>query len=108
MLTLQMDGLWHLDVDDGQSTGRYGGGAELFLRSGDRQTGYPIRAGAVYDARGEAAYLTGGIGMVSAKFGLDIAARVQIDGGDELTLAFGLRMFGPRQAQPAPGAQQGF
>lgn len=101
-LTMAFDALWNLDTGEDESTGRYGGGAEYFLSSADKQSGYPIRAGAVYDNQLEATYLTAGFGFLSAKMGLDLGARKQVDGGDELMVHASLRIFGPRQATPAP------
>lgn len=96
VLTFGLDALWNLELPEGQSTGRYGGGIEYFLRSQDMQTGYPLRAGAVYDA-GLGTYVTAGLGVQTAKLGIDIGARKQVDGGDELMIQAGLRIFGPRQ-----------
>ena len=97
MVALSMDALWNLDTADGESTGRYGGGVQLFLRSADKLNGYPIRAGAVYDAQLGGTYLTGGIGYANPRFGIDIGARRQVDGdGDELLILAGLRVYGPQ------------
>lgn len=101
-LALSFDALWNLDVDEGESTGRYGGGAEYFLSSANKQSGYPLRAGAVYDNQLEATYITAGIGFLSTKMGLDVGARKQVDGGDELMIHASLRIFGPRQPVQAP------
>lgn len=101
-LTLAFDSLWNLETNDDESTGRYGGGAEYFLSSADKQSGYPIRAGAVYDAQLEATYFTAGIGFLSGKMGIDVGGRKQVDGGDELMIHASLRIFGPRQPMPAP------
>jgi hypothetical protein len=98
MLSLGFDALWNLDTAEGESTGRYGGGAEYYFSSADRQNGYPLRAGAVYDNQLEATYITGGVGFLSGKMGLDVGARKQVDGGDELMIHASLRLFGPRMA----------
>jgi hypothetical protein len=94
-LAFGLDGVWNLDVPEGSSTGRYGAGLEYFLRSADMQSGYPIRAGAVHDRELEGTYLTAGLGYTSLKVGLDVGARKQVDGGDELMVQAGLRVFGP-------------
>jgi hypothetical protein len=99
-LTLGLDALWDLELPEGQSAGRYGGGVEYFFRSGDLQTGYPMRAGAVHDV-GLGTYLTAGLGLQTAKLGLDIGARKQVEGGDELMIQAGLRIYGPRQEMGA-------
>jgi hypothetical protein len=96
VITLGLDALWNLELPEGQSAGRYGGGVEYFFRSSDLQTGYPIRAGAVHDV-GLGTYLTAGLGLQTAKVGLDVGARKQVDGGDELMIQAGLRLYGPRQ-----------
>jgi hypothetical protein len=94
-LALGLDGLWNLDVQEGKSTGRYGAGAEYFLMSADQQSGFPIRAGVVHDRELKGTYATAGLGYTSVKVGLDIGARKQVDGGDELMVQAGLRVFGP-------------
>jgi hypothetical protein len=101
-LGLSFDALWNLDSDEDEATGRYGGGAEYFLSSSDKQSGYPIRAGAVYDNQLQATYVTAGIGFLSTKMGLDVGARKQVDGGDELMIHASLRIFGPRKPVQAP------
>lgn len=100
-LSLSFDAAWNLDTGEGESTGRYGGGAEYFLTSGNMQTGYPLRAGAVYDAQLDGTFVTGGLGVVTAKLGFDVGVRKQVDGGDELMISASLRFFGPRQVQGA-------
>ena len=94
-LALGLDGVWNLDVAEGKSTGRYGAGGEFFFRSSDQQSGYPIRAGVVHDRELEGTYVTGGLGYTSVRVGLDVGARKQVDGGDELMVQAGLRVFGP-------------
>lgn len=94
-LALGLDGTWDLDTE-AEKTGRYGGGAEYFIESADRQSGYPLRAGAVYDNALDATYVTAGLGFTSIKMGLDVGARKQVDGGDELMIQAGLRVFGPQ------------
>ena len=96
-LSLSVDGAWDLERPDGQSTGRYGGGAELFVRPGNKQVGYPIRGGVVHDVADDSTYVTGGIGILTAKLGFDIGARQQVSGGDELLILASLRVFGPRR-----------
>ena len=94
-LAIGLDGLWNLDVPEDASTGRYGAGLEYFMQSSDRLSGYPIRAGVVHDRELEATYATAGLGYASTKVGLDVGARKQVDGGDELMVQAGLRVFGP-------------
>lgn len=94
-LAIGMDGVWNLDVPDGDTTGRYGGGIEYFIQSEDRQSGYPLRIGAVHDRQLESTYLTGGLGLTTTKIGIDVGARKQVDGGDEFMILGSLRLFGP-------------
>jgi hypothetical protein len=94
-LGLFVDALWNLDLPEGQSTGRYGGGAEYFMVSGDKQSGYPLRVGTVHDRTLDATYLTGGLGYRTQKIGIDVGARKQVAGGDELMVLGSLRFFAP-------------
>ena len=95
-LSLSFDALWRLERPEGESTGRYGGGIEYFLQSSDRQSGYPIRLGAVHDVAKSGTYVGGGLGFMAAKVGLDVALKRQVSGGDEMILQASLRIFGPR------------
>jgi hypothetical protein len=98
VLALSFDARWRLD---GNASGaRYGGGAELFLRGSDGQTGYPIRAGVLHDNALGATYLSAGLGFTSMRFGIDVAGRREISGGDETMLVASMRIFGPRFAAP--------
>jgi hypothetical protein len=95
-LSIGLDGLWNLDLPDGESgTGRYGGGLEYFIPSGDQQIGYPFRFGTVYDHQLGSTYITGGLGLTTMKIGVDVGARKQVGGGDELMILGSLRLFGP-------------
>lgn len=112
-LLLAFDSLWNLEAPDGQSTGRYGGGAEYFFQSADMQNGFPIRVGGVYDAGQESGYLTGGLGYMHAKFAFDLGVRKQLsgeqmDGTSELIVVASIRLFGPRLAEDAPQQPLGF
>lgn len=99
-LALHGDGIWDLEREG--STGRYGGGIEYFLTSGDRQTGYPLRAGVVHDVALDATYLTAGLGIMTSGVAFDVGGRKQLD-SDEFTVVAALRIFGPRQV---PGTQR--
>jgi hypothetical protein len=97
-LALSFDARWRLD---GKDTGaRYGGGAELFLRGDGGQSGYPIRVGAVHDNGLGATYLSAGLGFTNVHFGIDVAGRREISGGDETLIVASMRIFGPRLAAP--------
>ncbi len=100
-LALSFDTRWKLDGDD--RSARYGGGAELFLRSG-RSLGFPIRVGGLRDNGADATYLSGGLGLASLRWGLDVAARRAVAGGDETMVMASMRFFGPRMAAPGIGA----
>lgn len=97
-LALSFDSRWKTDGHGA----RYGGGAELFVRGGDM--GFPLRVGAIHDNGLGATYVTGGIGIANIKWGIDVAARKEIKGGDEMVLLASMRFFGPRMAAPALGA----
>jgi hypothetical protein len=93
-LGLSLDALWNIEKD-ADASGRYGGGLEYFLGSG-QGTGYPIRAGGVFDAATDAGFATLGVGYANAKMGFDIGGRKQLSGdGDELIIQAGLRIVGP-------------
>ena len=87
------DARWNLSTDG--DTGRYGGGLEYFVATADRQTGYPLRAGAVHDVVA-GTYVTGGLGIITVKYALDVGVRKQVRDGDDLQLGVALRVFGPR------------
>jgi hypothetical protein len=106
-LSLSLDGLWNLARAEGESTGRYGGGAEYMLSSSDNRSGYPVRLGAVHDVSASGTYLSAGVGFQVAKWGLDIGARQQIRNGDELVIQASVRVYGPRHVpHRGPGAGQ--
>jgi hypothetical protein len=100
MLALSFDMRWKLDGDD--HSARYGGGAELFLRSGS-SLGIPIRLGGLRDNGGDATYLSGGVGLAALRWGVDVAARREVAGGDETMVMASMRFFGPRMASPGLG-----
>ncbi|MDB4958335.1 MAG: hypothetical protein JWO36_5904 [Myxococcales bacterium] len=99
MLALSFDARWRLSGTD--QTARYGGGAELFLRSSSGQNGYPIRIGLLHDNGLAATYLSGGLGLASMKFAVDITGRRAMSGPSETIFIASMRFFGPRQAAPA-------
>ncbi|MBA3456689.1 MAG: hypothetical protein H0T42_26605 [Deltaproteobacteria bacterium] len=97
IFALSFDSRWKTDG----AGARYGGGAELFLRSASY--GFPIRAGAIHDNELAATYVTGGIGIANIKWGIDLAARREVKGGNETMMIASMRFYGPRM--PAPGVQ---
>ena len=99
-LTLSFDMRWKLVEDGGM---RYGGGAEWFLRGSKGRTGYPIRVGGLRDNALGSTYVSGGIGMASMSWGIDIGARREVKGGDDTLIIASMRFFGPRE--PAPSVE---
>lgn len=97
-LAVSFDARWRLDGPD--RSARYGGGAELFLKTDGGQTGYPIRLGALHDNGLGATYLSAGLGFASARWGIDIGGRREFKGGDETLIIASMRFFGPRLAAP--------
>jgi len=97
--SISFDARWKLETGD--HTARYGGGAELFLRSGNGQTGFPIRAGALRDNGLDATYLSAGVGMATLKFAIDVAARLAVTGPEATTIIASMRFYGPRLAGPS-------
>ncbi|MGN6103867.1 MAG: hypothetical protein ACTHU0_02075 [Kofleriaceae bacterium] len=97
ILAIGFDARWKIDEDEARA--RYGGGAELFLRSGSA-TGFPIRIGGLHDNGTDSTFISGGLGLATMKWGLDVAARREVKGGDELTIIASMRFFGPRLATP--------
>ncbi len=66
----------------------YHGGGELFLANT-----YAFRGGAMYDTLRQATYVSGGLGLVSSKVGLDFGLRQMVDGGAETLIALALKLF---------------
>ena len=96
-LALSFDARWKLE---GDRSARYGGGAELFLRGDGGQAGFPIRAGVLHDNGLGATYLSAGLGYAAINWGIDIAGRREVKGGDENMIIASMRFFGPRLAAP--------
>ena len=97
MLALTFDSRWRLD---GATGARFGGGAELFIRTNNGQTGIPIRAGALHDNSLGATYISGGLGIAGMKYGIDVAARRAVSGLDETMFIASMRFYGPRERAP--------
>jgi len=94
-LGLGFDALWKLERAEGEKAGRYSAGAEYFLQSSTRRSGFPLRIGGVYAPEGKSRYLTAGVGFLSEKIGVDVGARRQLHGEKELMVQASLRLFGP-------------
>lgn len=98
-LALSFDTRWKLDGND--HSARFGGGGELFLRSAGGQSGFPIRAGALHDNADGATFLSAGLGYTSVNWGIDVAGRREVKGGDAMLVLASMRFFGPRMPAPA-------
>lgn len=99
LLAIGFDARWRLE-GEAQSV-RYGGGAELFLRGGGGQMGFPIRLGGVRDNNGEGStYVSAGLGLTALKWGIDVTGRMRVKGGDETLVIASMRFWGPRMASP--------
>ena len=105
-VAISFDMRWKLDGN--ANSARYGGGLEWFLKT--RSNGFPLRFGAVHDNNIDATFVSGGIGLATLKWGLDIGARHQIKNGDENLVIASMRFFGPRLPAPTldnePGGLQ--
>jgi hypothetical protein len=99
ILSLSFDARWRLV--DGDHSARYGGGAELFLRTKSGKTGFPVRLGALRDNGLGTTYLSGGLGIATMKFAIDVAARRAISGVDETLYIASMLFFGPRLPAPS-------
>ena len=55
---------------------------------------------AEHDNGTRASYLSAGLGVATMSWGLDVAGRRQVKGGDETLIIASMRVFGPRL--PAP------
>ncbi len=93
-LAVSFDARWKLDGDDHSM--RYGGGGEYFIRSQNGRTGFPLRLGGLRDNGLDATYISGGLGVSTIKWGLDVAARYAVSGTDETMIIGSLRFYGPR------------
>lgn len=100
ILALSFDSRWKTDGGGA----RFGGGAELFIRGGSM--GFPIRVGGVHDNGLGATYVTAGLGVANIKWGLDVAARREVKGGDETLILASMRIFGPRMPALGLGASE--
>lgn len=91
-LSVSFDARWKLDGDD--KSARYGGGAELLLRSG--MNAIPLRVGGLRDNGLGQTYVSAGVGYAHMKGAIDIAGRYAVSGGDATMIIASLRLYGPR------------
>jgi len=96
--TLSFDMRWKLEDEGGM---RYGGGGEFFLRTSGGRTGFPIRIGALHDDALNSTYVSAGLGMTSMSWGIDVGARREVKGGDDMLVLASMRFFGPREPAPS-------
>ncbi len=99
-LAVSFDMTWRLVGTD--QAARYGGGLEYFVLRNNGQTGYPIRLGALHDNGLGATYVSGGLGIKSPQYGVDVALRREVSGGQETMFIASMRFFGPQMSAPAP------
>jgi hypothetical protein len=99
-LAISFDARWKLDGD--QHPARFGGGAELFLRTTNGQTGFPIRVGALRDSGLASTYLSAGLGLASMRYAIDVAARTAVSGASDNVIIASMRFYGPRLRAPSP------
>lgn len=71
-----------------RAVARYGIGGEYFAANR-----YPIRLGYAIDPRESRQFLSGGVGYVDQRFSAELGLRQQIVGGDDTTVAFGVKFF---------------
>jgi hypothetical protein len=100
ILAISFDARWHLDGN--QHPARFGGGAELLLRTATGQTAFPIRAGALHDSGLGSTYLSAGFGIASMRYGVDIAGRTAVSGASDNMIIASMRFYGPRFRAPNP------
>jgi hypothetical protein len=100
---VSFDSRWNLEGP--HQAARFGGGAEYFLRTGNGQLGFPIRAGVVHDDSLGATYLSGGLGIAAMSYAIDIAARFAVDGPSQTLLLASFRIFGPRLSAPTTASR---
>jgi hypothetical protein len=97
ILSLSFDSRWL--AYNGDHSARYGGGAQLFFNTGTGQMGVPIAAGVLHDNDLGITYLSGGIGVSTMSFGLDVAARFAVDGPNDTEILASIRLWPVRGQQ---------
>lgn len=99
-LRASFDVLFKTGLPDGVKSGRFGGGLEYFLQPASRETGFPLRVGALHDRATDRTFGSVGLGVATTKIGLDIAGRRAMRGDNETLIIASLRFYGPRDAVP--------
>ncbi len=103
-LTASFDTRWRLEDND--HTARYGGGLEYFLATQHGQTGFPIRAGVLHDNGLNATYVSGGLGLATLRYSIDVTGRFAASGPSDKLVIASMRFYGPRLQTPSPDAPQ--
>jgi hypothetical protein len=91
MLTLAFDSRWL--IYDGDHSARFGGGANLLLSDSGGQYGFPLSAGVLHDDDSKVTYLSGGIGLTTMGYGLDVTARFAVSGPNDTEILASLRLW---------------
>lgn len=84
---VEFDSVLDFERGDGVAAS-FHGGAEVFVADL-----VALRGGGMYDMVREAAYVTGGLGLITKKVGIDVGLRQMVEGGPETLLAFSVRLF---------------
>lgn len=103
-LSASFDARWRLEGND--NSARYGGGLEYFLSAQNGQTGFPIRAGVLHDNGLGATYVSGGLGLATLRYSIDVTGRFAASGPSDKLVIASMRFFGPRLQTPSPDAPQ--
>jgi hypothetical protein len=96
MLTLAFDSRWL--IYQGDHSARYGGGANLMLAGSSGQIGFPISVGVLHDDENNndltpVTYLSGGLGLTTMGYGIDVTARFAVDGPSDTEILASLRLW---------------
>lgn len=97
MLALSFDSRWL--AYQGDHSARFGGGAQLFLSAQGGQLGIPIAGGVLHDDDLHVTYLSGGLGIKMAGYGVDVTARFSVDGPSDTEIIASLRLFPAKMSQ---------
>jgi hypothetical protein len=103
-LSASFDARWRLEDND--HTARYGGGLEYFVATQNGQTGFPIRAGVLHDNGLAATYVSGGLGIATLRYSIDVTGRLATSGPSDKLVIASMRFFGPRLQTPSSDAPQ--
>jgi hypothetical protein len=102
LLTLAFDSRWLMY--NGDRAARYGGGANFMITGGSGQTGVPLSVG-LYRADSSTlgaldgvptpgvTYLTGGLGLTTMSFGIDVSAKFSVDGPNDTEILASIRLW---------------